>query len=164
MHWCSYLACASHKSALYRPKFKADTSLYFLHRVPSWQFSVISLKSEKWIWVVVLWFKEITGFWAANYGRDRCTTGYRKTANHKLVIKMHTVRGSTASERNPVEMVKILKTEFGHSIQLRQENNGWNFHRSWGKKTGVFIKISLLDDGLFWRYFLPCFSAECCVF
>lgn len=114
MHWCSYLACASHKSALYRPKFKADTSLYFLHRVPSWQFSVISFKSEKWIWVVVLWFKEITGFWAANYGRDRCTTGYRKTANHKLVIKMHTVRGSTASERNPVEMVKILKTEFGH--------------------------------------------------
>lgn len=57
-----------------------------------------------------VWFKEIIGFWAANYGRDRCTTGYRKTANHKLVIQLHPVRGSTAPERSPVELVKILKS------------------------------------------------------
>lgn len=69
--------------------------------------SFFFFKSDKWIWVVVLWFTEIIGFWAANYGRDCCTTGYRKTANHKLVIKMHKVRGSTASERNPVELVKM---------------------------------------------------------
>lgn len=155
MHWCSYLACAAHKSALYRPKFKADTSLYFLHRVPSWQFSVISFKSEKWIWMVVLWFKEITGFWAANYGRDRRTTGYRKTANHRLVIKMHTVRErereSTASERNPVERVKILKTVFGHiAYNLDRKIMDENSAEVGGKKL-----VSLFIKCVFWM--MDCF-------
>lgn len=31
-------------------------------------------------------------------GGGCCTTGYRKTANHKLVIKIHTVRVSTGME------------------------------------------------------------------
>lgn len=34
-----------------------------------------------------------------------------------------------------------------------------------GEKISVFIyKMCLLDDGLFLRCFLPCFSVECCVF
>lgn len=98
------------------------------------------LKPEKWIWVVVLWFKKITAFWAAKYGRDHCTTGYRKTANHRLVIKMHTVRGSTAPE-----MVKILKTE-SHSLQLREENNAWNFDKSWKKICAVMKCIFWMMD------------------
>ncbi len=39
----------------------------FFRCVPSWV--LCHFYPEKWIWVVVLWLREITDFWAPNHGR-----------------------------------------------------------------------------------------------